>query len=150
MTTANELMLIGVYAALCPALLGATVIDWRTRVLPNPLVLFIALTGLITQAFASGLIGGAVALSGALIGLIGLLPFYLLGGMAAGDVKLMAAVGAWFSPQGALLTVVLSILAGGVLGLLFVVARRRHEGLPYATAIAAGTFASLFYPRSVL
>lgn len=150
MDVVNDITLIGVYAALCPALLGAAIIDWRTRVLPNPLVLFIALTGLLTQAFASGVIGSAEALSGALIGFAGLLPFYLLGGMAAGDVKLMSAVGAWFSPQGAVLAVLLSVLAGGLLALLFIVQGRRREGLPYATAITAGVFASLIYTRSVL
>lgn len=148
-STANLLVTTGVYAALCPALLGAAVIDWRTRLLPNPLSLFIAATGLVTQAFVAGGVGVLVGLLGALVGLAGLLPFYLLRGMAAGDVKLMAAVGTWMSPSTALYAVVLTILAGGVLALAFFAAGRRRDGLPYAAAIAAGTFATLIHPWSV-
>ena len=32
------------------------------------------------------------------VGLISLLPLYAIGGMGAGDVKLMAGVGAWLGP----------------------------------------------------
>lgn len=149
MSTPHALVLTGVYAALCPALLGAAIIDWRTRLLPNPLSLFIAAAGLVTQAFVAGGVGILVALLGALVGLAGLLPFYLLRGMAAGDVKLMAAVGTWMSPSNAVVAVALTILAGGLLALAFIAAGRRRDGLPYATAIAAGTFITLFYPWSV-
>lgn len=148
-TTPNGLALIGCYAALCPALLGAAVLDWRTRILPNSLSLFIAASGLVTQAFVAGGVGVLVGLLGSLVGFLSLLPFHLLRGMAAGDVKLMTAVGAWMSPANAALAVVLTILAGGVLGLAFLAAGRRRDGLPYAAAIAAGTFATLFHSWSV-
>src|SRR5262249_17115680 len=46
-----------------------------------------------------GMVGGGSAFAGSLLGMLfgfGILfVFYLMGGMGAGDVKLMAAVGAW-------------------------------------------------------
>ncbi len=43
--------------------------------------------------------------------------FYLAGGMGAGDVKLMAAIGAIVGAYGALVSGILAILVGGVYAL---------------------------------
>jgi prepilin peptidase CpaA len=53
------------------------------------------------------------------------LPFYLLRGMAAGDVKLMAVIGAFTGPGDAFRIAVLSWCAGGVMALLLVLSRGR-------------------------
>jgi prepilin peptidase CpaA len=53
------------------------------------------------------------------------LPFYLLRGMAAGDVKMMAVVGAFTGPGDAFQIAVLSWCAGGVMALLLVLLRGR-------------------------
>ena len=39
------------------------------------------------------------SLVGTIVGLALLLPLYAIGGMGAGDVKLLAGVGAWVGPQ---------------------------------------------------
>lgn len=39
------------FAALYPALLGASVIDWRSHQIPNSLVLFVAATGWLVHLF---------------------------------------------------------------------------------------------------
>ena len=46
------------------------------------------------------------------------LPFFLLGGMGAGDVKLLAALGAWLGPRDALWLAVYASMAGGVLAVV--------------------------------
>jgi prepilin peptidase CpaA len=46
------------------------------------------------------------------------LPLFALGGMGAGDVKLLAAFGAWLGPMGALWTALWASLAGGVFALV--------------------------------
>jgi prepilin peptidase CpaA len=46
------------------------------------------------------------------------LPLFLVGGMGAGDVKLLAAFGAWLGPTGTLWAVLWTALAGGVLALV--------------------------------
>jgi Flp pilus assembly protein protease CpaA len=58
--------------------------------------------------------------------------------MGAGDVKLMAAAGAFFGPMDALLASLLSLAAGAVLGLL-VLARRMYQA---KTAVAGATAGS--------
>jgi prepilin peptidase CpaA len=84
------------------------------------------------QGLAGALAGGAI-----------FLPFYLLRGMAAGDVKLMAMVGAFMGPANAVLAAILTCLAGGVLAMAMLIgarcAGRRAESMPYAVAIAVGT-----------
>ncbi|SPD63749.1 PREPILIN PEPTIDASE TRANSMEMBRANE PROTEIN [Cupriavidus taiwanensis] len=74
----------------------AAAIDLDRRRIPNWLTFGAWLAALPMQAAIQGMTTGSLAwLYGWLAGLAILLPFYLLRGMAAGDVKLMAAVGAW-------------------------------------------------------
>lgn len=137
------------FAALYPALLGASVIDWRSHQIPNSLVLFVAASGLIYQMLAYGALGIGQSVLGMLLGLAALLPFYLMKGMAAGDVKLMAAVGAWLPLMTLSSAVLLTLLIGGVMGLAFAshrALRAQHAGVPYAGAIAAGTILATLYP----
>jgi len=70
--------------------------------------------------FASSLPGGLGlwrALTGAAIGLAVMLPLYLLRAMGAGDVKLMAMVGAFLGPEDIIGAVFCSFITGGVLSL---------------------------------
>jgi prepilin peptidase CpaA len=50
-------------------------------------------------------------------------PFYALGGMGAGDVKLLGAIGAWLGPMGALWTGLYGAIAGGILALIVALGR---------------------------
>lgn len=101
-------------------LVAAAVIDLRQRRIPNLLVL----SGLLI-AFAGHLIfpsdiGWRRAVYGMVLGFSVLLPFYLLRGMAAGDVKLMAMVGAFLGPQLTLMAIVMTFLVGGVWAVLVI------------------------------
>ena len=80
-------------------------------------------------AFASHLyLGGWSGLGSSFLGLLvgfGLfLPLYMLGGMAAGDVKLMAAVGAILGVNLAWIIVLATLICGGLLALLYLAIRR--------------------------
>lgn len=125
MNTSPILLLAGTALG---ALLGAAVWhDVRTRRIPNGLVLGGALAGLALNAalpagaslFADppGGLGLLASLAGLGLGLATLLPMYALGAMGAGDVKLMAMVGAFLGPDGVLGAALLSLLTGGVLAL---------------------------------
>ncbi|MEX2176481.1 MAG: A24 family peptidase [Pirellulaceae bacterium] len=76
----------------------AAVIDYRTRKIPNWLNVAACLLGLAYNGFAPGGIGLGLALLGLAIGFALLLLPWMLGGGGAGDVKLLAALGAWLGP----------------------------------------------------
>jgi prepilin peptidase CpaA len=104
---------------------------------------------------APGGIGPGTALGGMAAGLVLLLPMHLLRVMGAGDVKLMAAVGAFVGFPAVLMTVFITVLAGGVLavawalwlGRLREVLRNVRTGLFLSMADVAGR--SLPRPESL-
>ena len=106
---------------LCSLLAGAVWHDMRSRRIPNGLVFGGALAALLLHAVltpGAGGLGLSAALGGLALGLALLLPMYMLRALGAGDVKLMAMVGAFIGPQQVLAATLLTLLAGGVLSLL--------------------------------
>ena len=95
--------------------------DLRTRRIPNVLLLACTLGALTLHSFSSSpataLMG---AFAGAGTGLLVFLPLYCLRGMAAGDIKLMAAVGFFNTPAEMLQLALLTVCAGGVMALVVV------------------------------
>jgi prepilin peptidase CpaA len=97
----------------------ATVVDIRSRRIPNWLVLPFLVAGVIVNTAGHGLKGlgtsaGGIALAVAVTGVL-----CWLRGMGMGDLKLCAAVGAWIGPVQLGTALVVMGLAGGVLALLW-------------------------------
>lgn len=159
------------YLALTALLLLAALSDLKHHRISNRLV-----AGGLVFAFAfhflvPSLLGVGRSALGMLLGFAMLLPFYLLRGMAAGDVKLMSMVGAFLGPALTFWAVVATFLVGGVWAVVAVSRRRAWSALvtnllhmptraadpalpiggggyslgriPYAVAIAGGTTAVL-------
>ncbi|RQR46259.1 MULTISPECIES: prepilin peptidase [unclassified Burkholderia] len=100
--------------------------DITSRRIPNRLVVIGLAGALIAQCALHGVQAGALAwLAGAATGFGLLLPFYLLRGMAAGDVKLMLAIGAWVGAQMTFYIVLAAFLAGGIGAIGFALLRGR-------------------------
>ena len=112
-------------AALVPALVYACWNDYRFRLIPNWLTAAVAVTGLAAQTLWLGLPGLQCSALGILVGFSVLILFWLVRAMGAGDVKLMAAVGAWVGPQLILFAILTGVLVGGVLALGIIVYQRR-------------------------
>ena len=109
-------------AALAVALVACAFDLWRQRI-PNALTLGAAAVAFIA-ALASGGVGGlGSSAAGWLTGLLLFLPFYALGGMGAGDVKLLAAIGAWLGPLATFHTALYAGIAGGVFAVVVAVMR---------------------------
>ncbi|WP_454876778.1 A24 family peptidase [Pseudomonas farris] len=105
-------------------LLGVAVVsDLLRHRIPNMLVLLGIALGLAGQTYSGGLSGLGDSLLGMLICFGLFLPMYAVGGMAAGDVKLMAMVGTFLGFHFALWAAMFSLLAGGVCGFLIVLVR---------------------------
>lgn len=108
-------MTIAVFAAVL-VLTIAAYIDWKEHRVPNWLTFSALGFALAFHAGQSGWPGLGFALLGASAGLATLVLMYALGGMGAGDVKLMAAVGAWVGATATLQAFVWIAAIGGLMG----------------------------------
>jgi prepilin peptidase CpaA len=119
------------------ALIGATT-DIKSRRIPNYLTGPAILLGLLLHLSLDGWRGLLTSLAAGLIcGTIFLL-FYLAGGMGAGDVKLITAVGCIAGLSDAAYLLVLTSLAGGAMGIVFALMRGRlKETLANVAALAS-------------
>ena len=146
--------------------------DLTDRRISNVLTLGGLACGIGLQSLWGGSSGFLNALAGAGVGLLCFLPLYLSKGMGAGDVKLMAAAGAFFGPTDAFVAALLSLASGAVLALVILLWRTheirmaavgtpagtagesvlmqlRKERFPYAAAIAVGVVATLWLSGSL-
>lgn len=94
--------------------------DIRSRRIPNWLVLALAVLGVCYSALAQLPSSGGVAraLLGLVIGFGMWIPFYALGMLGAGDVKLFAAASCWLAPTQVVTAALMAALAGGVLSIV--------------------------------
>jgi len=102
-------------------LVVAAVVDCRRMRIPNWITVPGMLYGLGWHTFsgASAAGGGAFSAAGLAGGLIVLLPLYALRVLGAGDVKLMAAVGAFLGLAATLKAVLFVFVVGGVLAIAY-------------------------------
>ena len=134
----------------------------------NVLTFGAAAAGVALAWLTHGSDGAMLALAGAALGLACLLPLYLCKGMGAGDVKLMAAAGAFLGPINAFIATLATLAIGGVLAIAVVtwrvvelrsaavvpgghgpgfrdaLALAGKDRFPYAAAIALGVLATMW------
>jgi prepilin peptidase CpaA len=112
-------------AVLAAGLAAAVVIDLRSRRIPNLLTAAMAVLGLGLAATGSSELTVTASIVGMVLGLVLMLPGHLLGATGAGDVKLMAAVGAIVGPGLVFPAFLFTCIAGGVLAVGVALGRRR-------------------------
>ena len=95
--------------------------DVRSFKIPNYITLPLLLAGILFHAFLPTGQGISFGLLGAVAGFGCLILFYILGGVGAGDVKLLTAIGAWIGPPaiGALFLVAALLMGLYAAGLAF-------------------------------
>lgn len=147
----------------------AAVVDIKYRRIPNCLTLAGVISGLILHTVTTGWAGFLFSFQGAVAGLLLLFIPFVLGGIGAGDVKLLAAIGALGGTGFVATTALCMAVVGGVLALgtmlwygqlaailnrllwdgCRLVMRLQPAGkpsnicFPYGIAIALGTFITL-------
>ena len=110
---------------LAAGVIAASVIDLRTRRIPNVVTGAMMGAGLgLAAAGVHGMTLSAAAL-GFLVGLGLMLPGHVIGATGAGDVKLMAAIGTLLGPALAVNAFLFTAVAGGVLAFAVSVRRQR-------------------------
>jgi prepilin peptidase CpaA len=103
----------------------AAIFDIRFRRIPNWLVLAGVIVGLMWNVYTSGWSGLGRGAAGLGLGFALYFPLYLLRARGAGDVKLLAAVGAITGPANCLWVFLLTAILGGVIALVFLLFRGR-------------------------
>ena len=113
-------------------LIVAAIIDGYKLKVPNWITFPMVIGGWIASAILFGWAGLGSSLLGTAVGLGLLLPLYAIGGMGAGDVKLLAGVGAWMGATNTAWAFVVSAFVGAALALCMVIYRRKwrhHQNL---------------------
>ena len=103
----------------------AAATDLRRFKVSNVLTFSLLVSGLVFHAVSGGWSGLGLAAAGAAFGFFVLLSPYLAGRMGAGDVKLLAGIGAWLGMTMTYKVLIASALAGGVYALVLVIASGR-------------------------
>jgi prepilin peptidase CpaA len=103
--------------------LTACVTDLRSRRIPNVLTFGGAMAALVFHGVSAGKAGLLTSLAGWGLGLVFFLLPFALGGLGGGDIKLVAALGAWLGPTLTIWVAVHTGIAGGVLALVAAVRR---------------------------
>lgn len=98
-------------------LIVAAVIDGLQLKVPNWITYPMITSGWIYSFAAHGVDGLGWSLLGTVIGLALLMPAYAIGGMGAGDVKLLAGVGAWVWGTVTFYAFCYSAIIGGVIAI---------------------------------
>ena len=106
------------------ALIISLITDIRKRKILNIVTLPAILIGMIYYTVTHGWDGFVFSGQGFLVGLGVLLIPYVLGGMGAGDVKLMAAIGALMGVTFVFYSFIYTALAGGLISIILILKKK--------------------------
>jgi leader peptidase (prepilin peptidase) / N-methyltransferase len=141
--------LLAVRLAFAASLVALFAIDLEHHLLPDAITLPGIVVGLVASLFlppgiVESLMG--ILIGGGVLWLIGEAYFRYAGeeGMGGGDVKMLAMIGAFLGWKLVLVTLVLSSVAGSVLGLAIIAVKRggMKYALPFGTFLALGALAA--------
>jgi len=96
----------------------ACISDLRTRRIPNVLTFSAVAGALLFHLVTGGLSAVGLSLAGCFLGALLFVPMFALRGMGGGDVKLLAAVGAWIGPSEVAMVALAASVAGGAIAVV--------------------------------
>ena len=121
--------------------------DVRSRRVSNGLVLVIFLAGIARQVLSLDIGAVVLGIAGTAVGLAILLPAFAARWVGGGDVKLLAALGAWLGPWGVLVGGLYGIALGGLLAALMAIVGGAGREVARNMSAALVTLSSPVAPR---
>ena len=116
------LIMTAAYTFIGTLLALACISDLRTRRIPNVLTFSAAASALIFHLATGGWNAAVWSVAGLVVGALLFFPMFALRGMGAGDVKLLAALGAWLGPGQVAVVALATSIAGGVIAVVVALA----------------------------
>ena len=171
------LLTIPFYWYFVSSLIALSLIDWEHQIIPNVISYPLLAAGLLLAAIQPELCGSSrlvriiiphasalphsllhsilgIIIGGGSLWLIGILGkiAFRKDALGRGDVKLMAAVGAWLGAGLTLLSIFLGAFLGAVVGLILIARKQAEMGskIPFGPYLAAGSLLSLFFGMDLL
>jgi leader peptidase (prepilin peptidase) / N-methyltransferase len=140
-------------AALLAGLVAITVIDLERQIIPDVLSLPGILAGVLAN-LATGRLPWLESIMGILVGGGVFLAIILAsgGGMGGGDMKLGGMLGAFLGWKVVLLSMLVAVVAGGILAVALIATgvRGRKDPIPFGPFLALGGAVGLFWGERVL
>lgn len=150
----------GFYSVLASILIVISIIDYHHQLIPNKLVIFTLITGIIYRATTYFVLDESLIeiLKQSITGFVIGGGFYFLifivsnGNMGGGDIKLMAALGVWLGTLDTVLAIFLTFIIGAVVSvaLLLTKIKGRKDAIPFGPFIVIGTFLTVLYKSEIL
>lgn len=135
-------MPISIYLLL-PVLCLASWMDWKERRIPNSLLFPSLILAFLLNYIILGPSGLLHSLSGTLIGFALLIVPFLLGGIGAGDVKLLMVIGSFGGAYFVLYSFIAGAIIGGIIALIIYIfskiKQNQISSLPYGIPLSLGT-----------
>jgi len=129
-------------------LLVASVQDLRTREVSDSFSIAILISAIASIAAGWWQLSWLAAGLGVMIGLLATVPLFYMGGFGGADVKLVAALGAWFGPVSLLGLLFWVAISGGIFA--FIAKRRNQNNFAYVPAITIGTLIHVWWPGALV
>lgn len=114
------------YVSLAFALIIATITDIKKQKIYNWLTGSMLMGAFLFHIITNGFDGFVFVIKGLLVGVCLLIIPFILGGMGAGDAKLMGAVGAALGAKGVFYSFLFTGLFGGVYAILIIFVNKEH------------------------
>ncbi|MHC1723792.1 MAG: prepilin peptidase [Aminipila sp.] len=106
-------------------IIACTYSDLKTRIIPNKITVTLALMGLLTRAILLKNQGLVEGIEGLLIAFVLLIVPYIIGGLGAGDIKMLMAVGAIGGVSFILFAIIWTALVGGIMSVFILIRGKR-------------------------
>ena len=139
-------------------LIAISMIDFDTMVIPDSFSLSLLWLGLFISLWVI-FIDSEASIKGALLGYLLLWSIFWLfklltgkEGMGYGDFKLLAAGGAWLGMKSVGVIVIMSSVAGAVIGSIYLVLNKnsRNKPIPFGPYLAVGTWVAMIWGENII